>query len=108
MREALMIMRVSAFKAKPGADVDELHSARDEAIAALRRAPGLRYRHFFGFKDADGQQWGASITIWDGDASHPEYVNAGHDSIHAHWNDEKFKQQRPDESDAWVRNIPFP
>jgi hypothetical protein len=90
-----MIVRVSTFKAKPMSDVDELHAARDEGIYALKRAKGLRFRHFFGFKDAAGDQWGGSITIWDDDASNEQYESDGDNKLKGHWNDQEFKDQRP-------------
>jgi hypothetical protein len=97
-----MIVRVTTFKAKPGADVDQLHAARDEGMHALKKAPGLRFRHFFGFKDADGVQRGGTITIWD-DNTHQ---NNGHNKLKSHWSDAEFKDERDGDVDVQTFNIP--
>lgn len=97
-----MIVRVTTFKAKAGADVNQLHTARDKGIDAVRTEPGLLFRHFFGFKDADGAQCGGSITIWDDDINQ----NNGHKKLKGHWADAEFKDQRDGDVDVQTFKIP--
>jgi hypothetical protein len=89
-----MKVRVATFKAKANPDIDKLHAARDDGIYATKSQPGLRFRHFFGFKDANGQQWGGSITIWDDPSDGSDYESDGDTKLKGHWSDADFQGQR--------------